>query len=124
MELYQVKAARKYNVPFLATGGRHGYGTTLSKLRNGLAIDMSHLNEVKIDQTSSTLTVEGGAKIRDVLRPVHDAGFQLRRSHQYHRRTKRCLMLIFFQHLVLVATLALLAQRWVPALGSSPAALA
>ncbi|GAW11405.1 hypothetical protein ANO14919_007490 [Xylariales sp. No.14919] len=73
-----VKVANAANIPFLATGGRHGYGTTFQKLRNGLAIDLSRLNGVTIDKDKSTVIIGGGAKIRDVLRPVSEAGYQIR----------------------------------------------
>ncbi|KAI0802112.1 FAD-binding domain-containing protein [Xylaria sp. FL0064] len=72
-----VKVAAAASIPFLATGGRHGYGTTLKKLQNGLAIDLSRLNSVTIDKNSSTVTIGGGAKIRDVLKSVSEAGFQI-----------------------------------------------
>lgn len=72
-----VKGAVAANVPFLAMGGRHGYGTTFSQLDDGLAIDLSHLNGVTIDKAAGTVRIEGGAKIRDVLTPVAAAGFQI-----------------------------------------------
>ncbi|RWA14898.1 hypothetical protein EKO27_g140 [Xylaria grammica] len=72
-----VKVANAANIPFLATGGRHGYGTTFQKLRNGLAIDLSRLSGVIIDKDNSTVTIGGGAKIRDVLKPVSEAGYQI-----------------------------------------------
>ncbi|CAJ2507153.1 Uu.00g083390.m01.CDS01 [Anthostomella pinea] len=65
------------SIPFLATGGRHGYGTTLATLQNGLAVDLSRINEVSIKTAGSTLTVGGGAKHSDVLASVYEAGFQL-----------------------------------------------
>ncbi|KUI74338.1 hypothetical protein VM1G_09891 [Cytospora mali] len=39
-----VKLATTHNISILATGRRHGYTTTLEKLQNGLAIDLSKLN--------------------------------------------------------------------------------
>lgn len=75
-----MKAANAAKIPFLATGGRHNYGTTLKKLQNGLAIDLSHFNSVTVDKERATVTVGGGAKIRDVVGPVAAAGFQIRKS--------------------------------------------
>ncbi|KAI5868214.1 hypothetical protein GGS23DRAFT_544560 [Durotheca rogersii] len=72
-----VKIATANKIPFLAMGGRHGYGTTFSKLQDGLALDLSSLKDVKIDKASSTVTVGGGAKIRDVVPLVRDAGYQM-----------------------------------------------
>ncbi|KAI1391762.1 FAD-binding domain-containing protein [Hypoxylon trugodes] len=72
-----VKVARAAKIPFLATSGRHGYGTSLSRLQNGLAIDLSKLKSVKIDKDSSTLTIGGGVQNCDVMEPIHEAGYQL-----------------------------------------------
>ncbi|KAI0972366.1 FAD-binding domain-containing protein [Xylaria arbuscula] len=72
-----VRIANAANIPFLATGGRHNYGTTLKRLQNGLAIDLSKLNDVIIDKSNSTVTIGGGARIRDVLKPVSEAGYQI-----------------------------------------------
>ncbi|KAI1817111.1 hypothetical protein GGS20DRAFT_99458 [Poronia punctata] len=72
-----VQLATTYNIPFLATGGRHGYTTTLSKLKNGLAIDLSKLNSVHVNQTAETVTIGGGARVSEVFDPVYNAGFEL-----------------------------------------------
>ncbi|KAK1634584.1 hypothetical protein BDP81DRAFT_451133 [Colletotrichum phormii] len=72
-----VLLAAKHRVPFLATGGRHGYTTSLGRLRNGRAIDLSALNEVEVDESAETLTVGGGVRWSQVLDPVFDAGFQM-----------------------------------------------
>ncbi|KAI1120067.1 FAD-binding domain-containing protein [Nemania abortiva] len=72
-----VKTANAANIPFIATGGRHHFGTTLQKLQEGLAIDLSRLKNVTIDKESSTVTIGGGAQIRDVLTPVSEAGYQI-----------------------------------------------
>ena len=47
-------------------------------MTGGLAIDLSKFNEVRIDKSRPAVTVGGGAKTRDVLRPVYEAGFQIR----------------------------------------------
>ncbi|KAI0101072.1 FAD-binding domain-containing protein [Daldinia grandis] len=72
-----VKVARAANIPFLATGGRHGYGTTLGKLQGGLAIDLSQLKSVKVDKAAGTVTVGAGVRIDDAMRPVYEAGYEL-----------------------------------------------
>ena len=65
-------------MPFLATGGRHGTATTLGNLQNGLALDLSQLNEVSINKSAATLTVGPGVLLRDIFDPVYQAGFQVR----------------------------------------------
>ncbi|KAI1810883.1 FAD-binding domain-containing protein [Poronia punctata] len=72
-----VTVATAAGIPFLATGGRHNFGTTVQKLQNGLAIDLSRLNKVTVHKDSATVTIGGGAKIRDVVAPVAAAGFQI-----------------------------------------------
>ncbi|KAF3055119.1 hypothetical protein GL218_07727 [Daldinia childiae] len=72
-----VKVARAANIPFLATGGRHGYGTTLGNLQGGLAIDLSQLNAIKVDKAAGTVTVGAGVRIGDAMRPVYEVGYEL-----------------------------------------------
>ncbi|KAI1752889.1 FAD-binding domain-containing protein [Xylaria castorea] len=72
-----VKAANAATIPFLATGGRHNFGTTLRKLQHGLAIDLRFLNFVTVDTASSTTTIGGGANIQQVLDAVSEAGFMI-----------------------------------------------
>ncbi|KAI0886282.1 uncharacterized protein GGS22DRAFT_199566 [Annulohypoxylon maeteangense] len=72
-----VKLAKRFNTPFLATGGRHGYSTTLAKMQGGIAIDLSKMNSVKIDRSAKTLTVGPGVRFRDIFDLVFEAGFQI-----------------------------------------------
>lgn len=70
--------AKSAKIPFLATGGRHGYTTTLGKLHNGLSIDLSHMKTLNINSAAQTLTVGPGIKIGDVIGPILKAGFEMR----------------------------------------------
>ncbi|KAI1433773.1 hypothetical protein GGR50DRAFT_695729 [Xylaria sp. CBS 124048] len=72
-----VKFATQNHVPFLATGGRHGYTTTTGQIRNGLAIDLSLMNSVKVNKKDATLTIGPGVRFRDIFDPVYEAGFQV-----------------------------------------------
>ncbi|KAL4946803.1 hypothetical protein BDV06DRAFT_229681 [Aspergillus oleicola] len=72
-----VITAVTHNISFLATGGRHGFGATLGRLEDGLALDLSPLNSVKVDSSQGTVTVGPGVRLRDVFDPVYDAGFQM-----------------------------------------------
>ncbi|KAK7707677.1 hypothetical protein SLS63_013705 [Diaporthe eres] len=48
-----------------------------SKLQNGLAIDLSKLDTVKVDQSAGTLTIGGGVRVGQIFDPVYNAGFEL-----------------------------------------------
>lgn len=76
----QVKAAQEHGLPLLATGGRHGFSTTLGQMKGGVAIDLSQLDSVVVDKNSSTLTIGGGVHFGQVFDPVYNAGFQVRKS--------------------------------------------
>ncbi|KAI1261130.1 hypothetical protein F5Y18DRAFT_431433 [Xylariaceae sp. FL1019] len=71
-----VQLAVTHNVSFLATGGRHGYGTTLGGLFGGLEIDLGQLKSVVVDKSAATLTVGVGTTFADILDPAFEAGFQ------------------------------------------------
>lgn len=77
MALSQIKLAATFKIPFLATGGRHGYTTTLGRLDWGVEIDLGQFNQVKVDKSAATLTIGGGVVFADIFDPVYDAGFTL-----------------------------------------------
>ncbi|TVY40372.1 FAD-linked oxidoreductase [Lachnellula occidentalis] len=72
-----VNIARDLKVPFLATGGRHGYGTTLGRLQNGISIDLSLLKSVSVNKDARTMTIGGGVRFRDMVDPLFAAGLQI-----------------------------------------------
>ncbi|KAI0202890.1 hypothetical protein F4808DRAFT_458596 [Astrocystis sublimbata] len=72
-----VKAAQEHGLPLLATGGRHGFSTTLAHVKGGVAIDLSQLNSISINKHASTLTIGGGVHFGEVFDPVYKAGFQV-----------------------------------------------
>ncbi|KAI0456759.1 FAD-binding domain-containing protein [Xylaria acuta] len=72
-----VKIATSNGIPFLATGARHGYTTTLGNLKNGLALDLSQFNTVDVDKKTGTMTVGGGVRLSQIYNPVYDAGYEL-----------------------------------------------
>lgn len=84
--------ATKHNIPFLATGGRHGFVSTLAHLQNGLALDLSQLNDVTVDQSAATLTIGPGVRFRDIFDPVYNAGFQIREYLNISTCAKSCLL--------------------------------
>ncbi|KAF4953187.1 hypothetical protein FGADI_6162 [Fusarium gaditjirri] len=72
-----IKLATRHNVPFLATGARHGYTTTLGDLDNGLAIDLSHFKDFELDADAKTLTVGPGVTVGEIFDPLFNAGFDI-----------------------------------------------
>ena len=73
-----MKIARAINIPFLGTGGRHSSASTLGTLDQGLSIDLSKLNSVKVDAEAGTLTIGGGTRFGQIVEPVYEAGYQMR----------------------------------------------
>lgn len=76
--LIQVQLCSANSVPFLATGGGHGYSTSFGKLKNGLELDMGGFRDVKVDKAAKTLTVGGAVTFGDVYEPLYDAGLEIR----------------------------------------------
>ncbi|KAI1873002.1 uncharacterized protein JN550_003876 [Neoarthrinium moseri] len=72
-----VTLATSHRIPFLATGGRHGYTTTLGELHNGLAIDLGQLNTVNIDKSTGVMTIGGAVRFSDIYNPVFEAGYEI-----------------------------------------------
>ncbi|KAI0382490.1 FAD-binding domain-containing protein [Hypomontagnella monticulosa] len=72
-----VKTAREFNIPILATAGRHAYGITLGTFHGGLAIDLSNMNTVKVDEGAGTVVIGAGAKLDDMTGPVEKAGYMM-----------------------------------------------
>ncbi|KAK7756973.1 hypothetical protein SLS62_000989 [Diatrype stigma] len=72
-----IKLARLHDIPFLATGARHGYSPTLGRLKGGLALDLSQINMVDIDHTAGILTVGGGTSLSQLFDPLDEAGYEI-----------------------------------------------
>ncbi|KAK6957468.1 hypothetical protein Daesc_000254 [Daldinia eschscholtzii] len=72
-----VKIAKSLKIPFLATGGRHGYTTTLGDLHDGLAIDLSHFKSIHVDKSAQTVTVGPGVRVGEIFDPLYNAGFDI-----------------------------------------------
>ena len=76
--MIQIAYATNASIPFLSTGGGHGFAISLEKLRNGIQIDLSNFNRVSVDVKSNTLTVGGAVRVRDVLGPLGKAHKEIR----------------------------------------------
>ncbi|KAK0510736.1 hypothetical protein JMJ35_007168 [Cladonia borealis] len=65
--------AIKFSIPFLSIGGGHGFSITLGTLHNGIELDLSNFDTVSVDVQSSTLTIGGAVRFRDILGPLGQA---------------------------------------------------
>lgn len=70
----KVKIAAAYNIPFLTTGGGHGYGKTYAALHNGLDLDLGYFKSVQIDAKANQLTIGGSVATEDIILPLYKAG--------------------------------------------------
>lgn len=77
--ILQIKYASKHDVPFLASGGGHGYSTSFGALQNGLKIDLGLFNGVTIDTNQNTMTIGGSVKFSQVTGPLFKAGKEIRK---------------------------------------------
>ncbi|PHH89658.1 hypothetical protein CDD83_5576 [Cordyceps sp. RAO-2017] len=72
-----VRYASRNHVPFLATGGGHGYSSTLGRLRHGILLDLGHFDAVEVDAAANTMTVGGAARSVNVSSAVQAAGKEI-----------------------------------------------
>ena len=70
-------------MPFLATGGGHGFATTFGALENGLELDLGFFHNVTVDAATSTMTIGGAVIFRDIYDILYDAGKEI-------SKLKRC----------------------------------
>lgn len=80
METVQVKFATTFHVPFLATGGGHGFATTFARLQNGIEINLGSFDSISVDKAASTMTIGGSVIFENIIDPLYNAGFELRQS--------------------------------------------
>ncbi|TGO20463.1 hypothetical protein BPAE_0294g00090 [Botrytis paeoniae] len=69
-----IQYASTNKLPFLATGGGHGYTTTLGSLQNGLVLDMGNFKTMELNSTTNMLTIGGSIKSSDVTPMIQAAG--------------------------------------------------
>jgi FAD/FMN-containing dehydrogenase len=65
------------DIPFLATGGRHGSGVGYGKVHGGLAIDLSHFKSFEVHANTSTVTIGGAASFGEFQHKLYAAGLML-----------------------------------------------
>lgn len=74
----KVKIVTTYSIPFLATGGGHGYGTTYGALDNGLELDLGYFKTVQVDAKANQLIIGGSVTTEDIILPLYKAGKEFR----------------------------------------------
>jgi hypothetical protein len=81
-----IQYAARNKVSFLATGGGHGYSTTLSGVKKALNIDLSNFRKVAVDASANTMTIGAATIFADVYDPLYAAGKQIRefQTHPLH----------------------------------------
>jgi FAD/FMN-containing dehydrogenase len=69
-----VKIANKYDVPFLAVSGTHGWTETLNKLPYGFQVRMRKLNTATLSTDGKTATIGGGMLQWEITRALFAKG--------------------------------------------------
>lgn len=72
-----VKIAVQNDIPFLATGGRHGSGVGYSKMQGGIAIDLSRFTAFQIHTDDNTVTIGGAQMVLNFGDQLSAAGLML-----------------------------------------------
>ncbi|KAI9368962.1 hypothetical protein BJX61DRAFT_521534 [Aspergillus egyptiacus] len=72
-----VRYAKAHNVPFLATGGGHGYSTSFGALQDGLKIDLGFFNNVTVNTDQNTMTIGGSVQFSEIMDPLYNAGKEI-----------------------------------------------
>ncbi|KAI4932264.1 uncharacterized protein J4E92_004164 [Alternaria infectoria] len=69
-----VAFANRFNIPFLAVTGGHGWTTTLNNLSYGIQINMRKLNTTTLGQNGKTATVGGGTMQHEITGSLYASG--------------------------------------------------
>jgi hypothetical protein len=69
-----VSLANRFNIPFLAVSGTHGWTTSLNKLPYGIQINMRKLNTTTISPGGKTAFVGGGTLQYEITRSLFAHG--------------------------------------------------
>lgn len=86
----QVKFCSDLDIPFLATGGGHGFATTFRNLKNGIEIDLGFFRSVSVDATANTMTIGGGTHFQDVFDPLFKEGKEIRECLAFYSLSECC----------------------------------
>jgi FAD/FMN-containing dehydrogenase len=69
-----VTLANRFNIPFLAVSGTHGWTKTLNKLPYGVQINMRRLNITTLSRDGKTAIVGGGTLQYEITRSLFAVG--------------------------------------------------
>ncbi|EMR67042.1 putative fad binding domain containing protein [Eutypa lata UCREL1] len=73
-----IQYASESGIPFLGTGGGHGFTSTLGTLDDGIDIDLGFFRGVTVDAENNRMTIGGGTVFGDVYDPLYNAGKEIR----------------------------------------------
>jgi fumiquinazoline A oxidase len=73
-----VQIASAHNIPFLATGGGHGFSLGYGSVQHAVNVDMGNFKSVNLDAEENTLTIGGAVTLSQVWDPLYLAGKELR----------------------------------------------
>jgi len=86
-----VAMANRFNIPFLAVTGGHGWTTTLNSLSHGIQINMRKLNTTTLGQDGKTAIVGGGTMQHEITRSLFASGKYTGESGPVPSYTRSCL---------------------------------
>lgn len=88
-----VATASKYDIPFLAVSGTHGWTKTLEKLPYGIQINMRKLNTATLSTDGKVAVVGGGMLQHEIVRSLFAKGkYTSEFSPSIHKKTLGCIL--------------------------------
>lgn len=70
-----IKWARHHHVPIRARSGRHALENNLSQVNGGIVIDVSKMQNIKLDKKNGTVIVETGNQVGRIAKTLAAQGF-------------------------------------------------
>lgn len=80
-----MKYAVQNNLSMLATGGGHGYSTSLGRLQGGIDLDLGMFDSIQVDPAARTITIGGSVKSDKVASALQAVGMEIRMFHSPRR---------------------------------------
>lgn len=76
-----VALGSRFNIPFLAVSGGHGWTSTLDKLTYGIQINLRRLNTTTLSRDGKTAIVGGGTLQHEIVRSLFAEGKYTSKDH-------------------------------------------